>query len=599
MHPVVVEPVVWIAGREELLMTFFALVCLHFHRSAHLATEGGAGRRRIVVLHALSAAACAAAAMSNVVGAAIPFIVLAYDVAIARPKGRRSIIATVAPSLPLWAISAGAIVLKQMGGDLPDILSQRVSVPINLWQRAAIVLDNFRLNLTTIVWPSGLTLLYPREIPETFLSVGTVLGIVLGLAALAGLWLLRRRPVALFGALWFLLALGPTSQIIPHHIFRGDRFLYLPLAGLVLAAGSGLAWLVGRGRPGRVMAAGAIGLVAVLGIATARQTAVWQDDLGLFQYCTALTPDNAEARNMLGKVLAHRGRWTEAATQYQMAIDLVPDYPQARSNLGLVLLRQNRFAEAERELRIVLSLTPHRSDAHDDLGLALQRQGKLAEARQCHEEALRLDPNSANVHFNLAWVLLAEGQVAEALGHLDEAIRLNPVHADAWLNRGVALARLGRQAEAVQALQKAVGLNPSSVQACNNLAVALSTQGNYREAIAAYRRAIQLAPGETKPLKNLARILATCPDERYRDGAAAIQLAAQACGLTEDRDPDAVDALAAAYAEAGKFDQAAATAQRAADIASGAGRADLAQKFLGHKALYQNRQPLREGAPGQ
>jgi tetratricopeptide (TPR) repeat protein len=604
VHPVVVEPVVWIPGREELLMTLFALLCLHFHRSAHLATERGAPWHRIVLLHGLSATACAAAAMCNAVAACIPLIVLAYDLAIARPKRLRPIIATVAGALPLWAIAAGALVLKKIGDTQPTVTCATVDVEINLWQRAAIVFDNFRLNLETLIWPRGLALLYPREIPETFLSVGTVLGIVLGLAALAGLWFLWRRPVALFGALWFLAALGPSSQIVPHHIFRGDRFLYLPLAGLVLAAGSGLAWLVGKGKgPGplkslRVLGpflfAGAIGLVAALGIATVRQTAVWQDNVGFFQYCVDLAPENAEAHNMLGKALSHRGRWSDAIAHYQKAVEIVPDYPQAHSNLGLALLRLDRYAEAERELRIVLSLTPRRSDAYDDLGLALQRQGKLAEARRCHEEALRLDDKNASAHFNLAWIMLAEGQVEEALRHLEDAIRLNPIHADAWLNRGVALMRLGRPAEAVQAILEAVRLNPASAQAYNNLAVARAAQGDYREAIAAYRQAIELAPAETRPLRNLAHILATCPDARYRDGAAAIQLAETACRLTSNRDTDALDVLAAAYAETGYFDQAVATAQRAAAIATDAGRADLAQKFLAHAALYQNRQPLRE-----
>ena len=52
--------------------------------------------------------------------------------------------------------------------------------------------------------------------------------------------MLRRRTLIVFGLLWFGLALGPTSQIIPHHVDRADRFLYLPLVGLALAAAMGL-----------------------------------------------------------------------------------------------------------------------------------------------------------------------------------------------------------------------------------------------------------------------------------------------------------------------------------------------------------------------
>jgi hypothetical protein len=50
--------------------------------------------------------------------------------------------------------------------------------------------------------------------------------------------------------------------------------------------------------------------------------------------------------------------------------------------------------------------------------------------------------------------------------------------------------------------------------------------------------------------------LATCPDEKVRDGKQAIELARKACELTEGKPPVCQDTLAAAYAEAGQFDEA-------------------------------------------
>ena len=50
--------------------------------------------------------------------------------------------------------------------------------------------------------------------------------------------------------------------------------------------------------------------------------------------------------------------------------------------------------------------------------------------------------------------------------------------------------------------------------------------------------------------------MATCPDAKYRDGKKAIESATKACELTEWKDADHLDTLAAAYAEAGDFDSA-------------------------------------------
>jgi tetratricopeptide (TPR) repeat protein len=50
--------------------------------------------------------------------------------------------------------------------------------------------------------------------------------------------------------------------------------------------------------------------------------------------------------------------------------------------------------------------------------------------------------------------------------------------------------------------------------------------------------------------------LATCWDDSIRDGKRAIEVATKLCELTEWKDPDALDTLAATYAEAGQFDDA-------------------------------------------
>ena len=48
VHPVVVEPVTWVSGREELLMVLGALGCIHFHITARRLAEHGAGGFEIV-----------------------------------------------------------------------------------------------------------------------------------------------------------------------------------------------------------------------------------------------------------------------------------------------------------------------------------------------------------------------------------------------------------------------------------------------------------------------------------------------------------------------------------------------------------------------
>jgi hypothetical protein len=67
--------------------------------------------------------------------------------------------------------------------------------------------------------------------------------------------------------------------------------------------------------------------------------------------------------------------------------------------------------------------------------------------------------------------------------------------------------------------------------------------------------------------------------------------------MTGSRDPDCLDTLAAAYAEAGRFDEAVAAAQKVVAAAEETHRPELIEIARKRLALYQSRMPLREGPP--
>src|SRR5207237_730080 len=136
--------------------------------------------------------------------------------------------------------------------------------------------------------------------------------------------------------------------------------------------------------------------------------------------------------------------------------------------------------------------------------------------------------------------------------------------------------------------------NPESSASHSQLALALAASHRTTEAVAQYRNALRLKPDHLLSLNNLAWLLSTDPDAQVRNGTEAVQLAERACRLTSFQAPALAGTLAAAYAEAGKFDEAVNTAQRACELATISGQADLAaqnRKLLG---LYEARKPYRD-----
>jgi len=95
-------------------------------------------------------------------------------------------------------------------------------------------------------------------------------------------------------------------------------------------------------------------------------------------------------------------------------------------------------------------------------------------------------------------------------------------------------------------------------------------------------------------LNNLAWQLATSPQANIRNGARAIDLARHACELTDWQQTILIGTLGAAYAEAGQFDDAIATAQKACDLAAKNGETSLLQNNLKLLNLYQHHQAYHE-----
>ena len=116
--------------------------------------------------------------------------------------------------------------------------------------------------------------------------------------------------------------------------------------------------------------------------------------------------------------------------------------------------------------------------------------------------------------------------------------------------------------------------------------------GEYGSAINSYNQALKLKSDFATALRSKSWTMATAKDAYYRDGKEALRLAKAAAQL--DDSPSHRDTLAAAYAEAGEFDDAVAEQQRAIQMLRQAGEYDEIPDYETRLELYENRQPYRE-----
>ena len=259
---------------------------------------------------------------------------------------------------------------------------------------------------------------------------------------------------------------------------------------------------------------------------------------------------------------------------------------------GNEYLKARDFAGAAASFRKALAINPRCAAAYAGLGLALAAERKPDEAIAALMKAIEIEPSLPGPHFGLAGLLAAKGRMPEALAEALAAVRLQPDNTDAQSLAGALFLATGKAAEAIGRLREAVRLKPDPGKHFS-LATLLAANGQPQEAVAHCRKALQLQPDHAPAMAFLAWILATADDAGLRSGAEAVQLATKACELTQSRDPRSLGALAAAWAETGRFPQAVQAAAKAAELARAQGNATLSREIEQQMALYQQGKPFR------
>jgi tetratricopeptide (TPR) repeat protein len=320
--------------------------------------------------------------------------------------------------------------------------------------------------------------------------------------------------------------------------------------------------------------------------------------LALLEQAVQAAPHYPEGQYSLANVLIEQGRLDEAAQHVQTALRLRPDYAEALNCRGTIALKQGRFPDATASYHAALAANPKFAEAQCNLALVAAAQGHHAEAIAQYEAALRLNPELLAAHLGLALVLEQAGRFGEGAEHWAAALKLAPDLAGAHEQMGMLLVKQGKLAEALPHLAKAVATQPENYQLRAQYGLALDQAGETKLALAEYHATLKLHENQPEVLNNLSWILATSARSEWRDGAAAIRYAELACRLTDHREVGFLGTLAAAYAEAGRFADAVATAQRAIELARTAGQTDLAARNAELLELYRAGKPYREPALG-
>lgn len=312
-----------------------------------------------------------------------------------------------------------------------------------------------------------------------------------------------------------------------------------------------------------------------------------------FSEAIRLKPDDAEAYLNRGDAYDGQHDYDRAIADFNAAMRLKPKLPDAYYNRGNAYLAKGDDDKAIADYNQALQLNPSFVSAYENRSVALDNRHEYDKAIADCDAALRLDASDSTAHINRGSAWLHKDDYDRAIADFSEAIRLQPDSANGYYDLGMAWRKKGEFEKALTDLDAAIGLNPKLLEAYSVRGNVHNDQHDYAKARADFNTVVGIDLRYASGWNDLAWLQAVCPDGRFRDGAKAVENATKACDLTDWKNADYIDTLAAACAEAGRFADAVKWENKYLESNPPKEFADEARQ---HLALFQQNKPYHDPA---
>ena len=461
VHPLHVESVAWVTERKDVLSTLFLLLTI----GVYVAYTRRPSTKRYVLVLGLYACAL----MSKPMAVTLPVLLLLLDRwplgRLPPPDaGRPDTLHVVLEKVPLLVmalcVAVPTVIIQRHVGALPSASA------LSLDLRVENALAGYAWYLAKTVVPTRLAAFYPMHFVGWHAAV---LDFVILVAITSFAWLrLKASPFFFVGWGWFVVALSPVSGLFQAgEQAVADRFMYLPMLGLLIAVAWALA-AVERGFVRRlVIPLASIVTIGLLALVASAQVRSWTDSVALWTHAIAAGRDSPVAYEHLGSALRDRGDLDTAEEAYLHALAMPISGPTGGhasilNNLGLLLVRRGDSKAATQRFLQAVNEDPGFAQAHNNLGNALAAGGQFEDAAAHFSTALSIDPQIAEAHLGLGNIALQNGRAQEAETRYRQAIVLDRSIPEAHEGLGSALAMQGADEAAIAEYMAAIALRPQS-----------------------------------------------------------------------------------------------------------------------------------------
>jgi tetratricopeptide (TPR) repeat protein len=514
VHPVHSAAVDYISGRADSLAFFFSCASWLLYLRASRAS----GRRPALFFYLAAAFSLLLALSSRETACVWLLLFFAHLFIFEKTVGPRKKILVLVASLMVVAVYAGLRLLPESHRTVHAATEWSAPVRATLMLRA--LGDYGRLML----WPSNLhmerTVFDPdslqssagwrQEVGVEYLSIAGLLvaaALILGICRKG-----RAQPVRVFGALWFLVAYLPISNLISLNATVAEHWLYLPSVGfLIFAVGCCLE----LPRKGMSFASLFVCLACVgLSARSFVRSTDWVDEETFYRRTLVAGGTSIRVALNLGHVYASRGEYAKAEALFRRVLQISPDYPVARTNLGDALFHQGKIEEAEAVFATARETAVETRKEYPRTWVAALNVAHMY--HNDHDDAAALAAiTKARNDYPGVWELVSfEAELTRRTRGAGDALRLvkdfahsHWWHAGAFMALGQLYAEIGDANQAEVALRHASWLDIHDAESLNLIVAMQVRQNRLDTACTTQRRAVARQPDQPRQYLMLSDIL--------------------------------------------------------------------------------------------
>jgi tetratricopeptide (TPR) repeat protein len=475
-------------------------------------------RVRSVALYMTSLVSAVLAMKTKQIAFTLPVMIVLYEFLFFSGKVKNRILYLLPVLFTLPIIPLTLLDLEQPIGDVIGDVGE-ASRDLTQMSRLDYLFTQFRVLVTylrLIILPINQNLDYDYPVFTTFFNIEVFLSFLLLMTVLcSGMYLLYRSRrssphlrITAFGTFWFFITLSVESSFIPIKEIIFEYRVYLPSAGVFMAA-SILTFTSVERLGGRWRAAGKAAfiilclIVMVLAGATYARNNVWRDELTLWQDVVNKSPNKSRGYNNLCNAYNDKGLFNEAIEVCLEAVNLDPAHYIAHNNLGNAYKSKELNDKAIEQYQIAIKLNSYYPDSYNNLGNVYQSQDFIDMAIKNYQIAIKLKPDVPEVYNNLGNAYQSKGFIDMAIKYYQIAIKLKPDVPEVYNNLGNAYVSQGLIEKAIEQYLTAIKINRYYPSAFYNLGNAYESKGLINNAIEQYLMAIKLNPYYPEPYINL------------------------------------------------------------------------------------------------